>query len=209
MNVFLGLLMVQFTKQHTRTIACVLSLLLCASGVVSGSDVKAIPFISSADASSNTAVSKTVEELGPVAVGKPFPTFGGHTLDGGYLSLKTLENHDKFVVVSYFATWCAPCRHGLPKIEAFAQDNDNVVAVYVALGERSPAPLQKFAKELGLNSQIVIDKFETIGARHGVTGQGQDTRLPRTFVLAPDGTVKSIFVIEGNDFDQALTDSIQ
>ena len=87
--------------------------------------------------------------------------------------------------------------------------NDNVVAVYVALGERSPAPLQKFAKDLGLDSQIVIDKFETIGARHGVTGQGQDTRLPRTFVLEPDGTVKSIFVVEGADFAQALNSSIQ
>ena len=86
------------------------------------------------------------------------------------------------------------CREGLPKIEEFVTKNDNVVAVYVALGERSPAPLEKFVKELGLDSQVVIDKFETIGARHGVTGQGQDTRIPRTFVLAPDGTVKSTFL---------------
>ncbi len=164
--------------------------------------------IQTAGASSDVA-SKTVDELGPVVVGQIFPTFGGHTLDGGYLSLKSLENHGKYVVVSYFATWCAPCREGLPKIEQFATKNDNVVAVYIALGERSPAPLQKFAKDLDLDSQIVIDKFETIGARHGVTGQGQDTRLPRTFVLAPDGTVKSIFVVEGNDFAEALETSIK
>ena len=40
-----------------------------------------IDSISTADASSEYAT-KTVNELGPVAVG-PFPTFGGHTLEGG------------------------------------------------------------------------------------------------------------------------------
>ena len=63
-----------------------------------------VRLVNSAEASS-TSVSKTVDELGPVVVGEPFPTFGGHTLKGSYLSLKNLENQNKFLIVSYFATW--------------------------------------------------------------------------------------------------------
>lgn len=164
--------------------------------------------IGSAEAS-NAVSSQTVDQLGPVIVGQTFPTFGGHTLSGGYLSLKELENHGKYVVVSYFATWCAPCRVGLPKIERFVNQHDDVVAVYIALGERQYPSLQRFVNELKINSEIVVDKFETIGARHGVAGEGRDTRLPRTFILNPDGTVRKIFVIEGDDFEEALENSLK
>ena len=82
------------------------------------------------------------------------------------------------------------------------------MAVYIDLGEESAA-VQRMAKELGLESTIMIDKFQSIGKRHGVVIEGEDVVLPRTFVLAPDGTVKVIFTEEGDDFESALLNAIK
>ena len=153
--------------------------------------------------------STTVLELGPVRVGEMFPTFGAYTLTNQYLSLTSLMENEKTIVVSYFATWCGPCRVALPKIEQFVTNNDNVEAVYIALGEKSSAPVKKMADELNLNSPIVIDKFESIGIRHGVVVEGKETTLPRTFILKPDGTVQTIVTVEGSDFVEFLTKQIQ
>ena len=151
----------------------------------------------------------TVSELGPVKVGAEFPTFGGHTLSNDYVSLRSLIGQDKTIIVSYFATWCQPCRVGLPKIEKFVQENDNVVAIYIALGEKSSAPVSKLVSELNLKSPILMDKFESIGVRHGVVVEGMETVLPRTFVIKSDGTVKTIFTVEGEDFSTQLLEQLK
>lgn len=161
-------------------------------------------FIPQVEAYETGSKSVTVSELGPVRVGQEFPTFGAHTITNDYVSLRSLIGQEKIIVVSYFATWCGPCRIGLPKIEKFAQANSNVEAVYIALGEKSAAPVQKMANELNLNSPIIMDKFESIGIRHGIVVEGEETKLPRTFVLKPDGTVASIVTVEGEDFSKFL-----
>ena len=166
-------------------------------------------FMSQVEANETVAKSVTASTLGPVKVGETFPTFGGHTVGNDYVSLRSLIGQEKTIVVSYFATWCGPCRVGLPQIEKFAQDNSNVEAIYIALGEKSSAPVQKFASELNLKSPIIMDKFESIGMRHGVVVEGQETKLPRTFILNPDGTVKTIVTVEGEDFFTVLENQIK
>ena len=163
--------------------------------------------VNSAEAS--TGETQTVDLLGPVSVGKPMPTFGGHTLAGQYLSFKNVLNQDQTVVVSYFATWCGPCRKGLPVIEKVVNADSNVTAVYIAFGEKSAGKVHHFAEELSLEGTIILDKFETIGVRHGIAGNGESTKLPRTFVLGADGTVKTIFTVEGDDFEEHLKTAIQ
>lgn len=152
--------------------------------------------------------SVTVDTLGPVQVSKEFPTFGSYTLDGGYISFKSLLEQDKTIVISYFATWCHPCREGLPVIEKVVQGDPNVQAIYIAVGEKAMAPVEQMVKELNLQSPIVVDKFETIGQRHGVVTEGVQTELPRTFVIAPNGTVQTIFVKEGDDLETKLRQEV-
>lgn len=151
--------------------------------------------------------SQTSDKLGPVEVSKEFPTFGAYTLEGNYLSFKSLQKENKVIVISYFATWCKPCRVGLPIIEKMVQNDANTIAVYIDLGE-DPSAVKRMTKELGLESITMVDKFQSIGKRHGVVIEGEDVVLPRTFVLAPDGTVKVIFTEEGDDFEVALQNAI-
>ena len=103
---------------------------------------------------------QTVDTLGPVSVGSALPTFGGHTLGGQYMSFKNLLNKDQTIVVSYFATWCGPCRQGLPVIESVVSQSDAVTGVYIAFGEKNPRKVHHFAQELSLSQPIILDKFE-------------------------------------------------
>ena len=158
--------------------------------------------------SASAAPSQTSEILGPVEVSKEFPSFGSYDLNGTYVSLDSLLSQNKIIVVSYFTTWCAPCREGLPIIEEIAQNDPDVIGVYIDLGEKSDT-VKRMASELNLKSTIVIDKFQSVGKRHGVVIEGQEIILPRSFVLAADGTVKTIFMIEGDDFRAELLASIE
>jgi hypothetical protein len=54
--------------------------------------------------------SRTVNQVGPLKVGNPCPSFGGYALNNDMLSLSKLLNPSKgspasAVVISFFATW--------------------------------------------------------------------------------------------------------
>jgi len=149
----------------------------------------------------------TAEYLGPVRVHKEFPSFGGYDLDGNYLSYKDVLGEHKIIIVSYFATWCAPCKRTLPIIEKAVQSNEHVTGVYIAV-EDDPDAVRQFAKELNLQTPIILDKFQKIANRHGVA-EGKQVTLPRTFILDEKGIVRVIFIEEGDDFSKRLSKIIR
>jgi peroxiredoxin len=151
---------------------------------------------------------QTTDHLGDVRVSEPFPTFGGYDINNQYVSYKSLVGNYDVIVVSYFATWCDPCKEGLPILEKYAQKHSNVTAVYIALGESDTEKVQQFANQLELKSTIVLDKFQSIGKRHYVVSETEATTLPKTFIVDKDGKVHTIFILEGEDFDQAVQKSL-
>ncbi len=167
------------------------------------------------------ASTKTVDVFGPVQVQEVFPTFRGWSLEGESVGLTTFQTPQKdnpadIVIVSYFATWCLPCRTGIPVIETIAQTKD-VTAIYISIDStKDEIPLQKFVAEMNISptNPVLWDKFKKISERHGVvqkTTDSQETQIsiPKTFVIRPDGTVHSIFIEEGTDFQEQLQKQIQ
>ena len=173
--------------------------------------------------------SVTADSFGPVQVNSTFPTFRGWSLDGKSIGLSSYQKNSQddppdIVIVSYFATWCAPCRKGIPIIEKVSEEK-NITAIYISIDAPSDeAKLIKFGKEIQIdsNNPVIWDKFKKIAERHGViqtTEMGvQETKsentkenylsIPKTFVIRPDGTVDTIFIEEGIDFEEQLQDSI-
>jgi thiol-disulfide isomerase/thioredoxin len=171
----------------------------------------------------------TSTSYGPVQVNSSFPTFRGWSLDGNSVGLSSFQkisqdNSPDIVIVSYFATWCAPCRKGIPIIEKVSSDKD-ITAIYISIDAPSDeAKLQKFRQEIHIDNKnpIIWDKFKKIAERHGVIQttnmESQETgfektkdnylSIPKTFVIRPDGTVETIFIEEGIDFEEQLQNSI-
>jgi thiol-disulfide isomerase/thioredoxin len=53
-------------------------------------------------------------------IGTPAPALVITELDGNMFDLTKLRG--KVVLVNYWATWCAPCRKDMPKLDAFIAD---------------------------------------------------------------------------------------
>ena len=156
---------------------------------------------------SETVTTQTVQVLGSVKVGQPLPSFNGQGLKGLRISSRDVVGNGQTLVISYCATWCQPCREGLTIIEAEVQTNPTVDALYIAL-DKEPIKVQRWANELGLNSTIIVDRFQTVAKRHGVVVDGQEVVLPITFVVSQMGVVETIFTVEGEDFSNRLHTAI-
>ncbi|MGC9161965.1 MAG: TlpA disulfide reductase family protein [Thiomonas sp.] len=56
-----------------------------------------------------------------LAVGQPAPVAVLHTLDGQVLS--TADMHGQVVILTFWATWCDPCRQELPVLSRYAAEH--------------------------------------------------------------------------------------
>ena len=146
--------------------------------------------------------SKTAESFGPVKTAAPMPTFAGYSLDGAFVRSKALTENGGGVIVSFFATWCGPCKVGMPIIEKEVAKNENWKVVFVNVGEEE-AKVKQMVSAMGVDSTVVMDTHGTIGKRFGVGDS-----LPKTFVIGPSGNVGTIFIEEADDLQPLLETAI-
>ncbi len=87
----------------------------------------------------------------------------------------------KFVLLNFWATWCAPCRKEMPAMSSLHNDLKDagleVVGVHVG---PSLAGVKKFLESVPVSFTILIDKDMSL-ASWGVQG------LPTTFLINPEG----------------------
>jgi peroxiredoxin len=93
------------------------------------------------------------------------------------------EQRGKWVIINFWATWCPPCIHEMPELEAFyrAHNNGNAT-VWGVTFEDTPAELiREFVADLDVTYPIM-------GLGHDpVTPFGRVKVLPTTFVIDPAG----------------------
>ncbi len=102
--------------------------------------------------------------------------------DGTEMTLA--DYRGKHVVLNFWATWCAPCRHEMPLLSALqdTMGGDDMEVVTIATG-RNPLPgMQRFFDEIGVdNLPLHTDARQSLARSLGVLG------LPVTIILDPDG----------------------
>ena len=164
---------------------------------------------------SESTQSKTASQYGNISVNEDFISFSGWTLDGNNVSLSSIlkqEQQPDVIIISYFATWCGPCRKGMPHIEALAQSDPKISALYISIDSiQDENKLKPFVKELELKSPIIWDKHKVIAKRHGIISQetqSSSISIPKTFVVDETGKTLSIFVEEGDDFSEQLKEVV-
>ena len=55
-------------------------------------------------------------------VGDPAPTFYIRTLEEKNFFMSDTLKHDKPIILSFFATWCIPCREEIPVLDSVRQE---------------------------------------------------------------------------------------
>lgn len=115
------------------------------------------------------------------------PFFEIPDLSGKLVSSRDLQG--KFVVLNFWATWCAPCVAEMPALQRFYQHFKDkgveVVAVNVDTAKKE-GDVRKFVAEKGLGFTILLDHQSGLPVRFGVTG------FPETLFISPDGKFRAI-----------------
>jgi thiol-disulfide isomerase/thioredoxin len=128
------------------------------------------------------------------------PSLEVTTLDGQTFDLS--KQGGKWVIVNYWATWCAPCLKELPDISAYVTAHkDKVAAIGLAFEDSDKADIVKFLKTHVLSYPVaqvdVLDPPKDFDTPKG---------LPNTYLIAPDGHVAKAFLgpITSKDIDGVI-----
>ena len=108
--------------------------------------------------------------------------FSLSNLDGEIISATDFRG--KWLVINYWATWCAPCRDEMPELVKFQSENkDNVQVIGIAYEDAEVQKLKNFAADFEINYPLLtIDIYNPPGfAEEGGLG------LPTTIVYNPAG----------------------
>ncbi|MEY3372078.1 MAG: hypothetical protein RLZZ537_546 [Pseudomonadota bacterium] len=118
---------------------------------------------------------------------KQTPALTVETFQGGKFDLA--EHRGKWVVVNFWATWCAPCLKEIPDFNAFAKSRKDVQFIGLAYEEIEAADMSAFLKEHPIDYPFaIIDVYNP--PEHFETPRG----LPMTVLIAPGGKVVKTFL---------------
>lgn len=115
-----------------------------------------------------------------LVVGEAAPPITLHTLDGKSIDLNDLRG--KVVIVTFWATWCDPCREELPLLSHYAQAHANEGLVVLGFSLDDPEQLaQVRSVASGLSFPVGL-----LGDPH-VPGYGRIWHLPVSFTIDRNG----------------------
>jgi cytochrome c biogenesis protein CcmG, thiol:disulfide interchange protein DsbE len=113
-------------------------------------------------------------------VGHPAPQFELPLRDGGTFDLSAQKG--RIVVISFWASWCGPCRAELPAMTELAKTRSDITFIAVNV-DRQRADADKFLKAVNVGLPIALDNDSLALGNYMVMS------MPTSFVVAPDGTV--------------------
>ncbi|MDB4661899.1 TlpA family protein disulfide reductase [Gammaproteobacteria bacterium] len=106
--------------------------------------------------------------------------------NGKDTSLEKLKG--QWIVVNYWADWCAPCIKELPELLEFAEENNDVLVYVFNFDELDAEDLAPVAERFNLKLPSLISHPREIW------GIETPPAVPATFFISPEGVlVKSLF----------------
>ncbi len=119
-------------------------------------------------------------------VGRPAPNFKLDLLSGETFELAKYKGK-KIVILDFWASWCGPCRIGLPIVAEVAKAYaDRDVVLYAVNLQESPELNRSFLESSGLDIQVALDVNGAAGRMY-LDEMGS---IPRTIIIGKDGIVR-------------------
>lgn len=153
-------------------------------------------------------------ELAPGTEAPPFmlpPINAAQCGVKGMLSLNQYKNRDdatrpKAYLLTFFASWCEPCKKELPQLQALYLKNAArglmIIDVSIDTDERSYTALAELLEANAVTFPVVWDKYAVMGKRYKVS------RLPYVILLDGDGrVVKSMVGYDEGAFGRLIADT--
>ncbi|MCG6904568.1 MAG: TlpA family protein disulfide reductase [Rhodobacter sp.] len=112
------------------------------------------------------------------------PTSNAAFLDEAEGEMTLADLKGGYVLVNFWATWCAPCRQEMPGLNTLQKEfgGKDFRVVTIATGRNQPAAIRRFFEEIGVDALPKYrDPKSALARDMGVLG------LPITVLLNPEG----------------------
>jgi len=148
--------------------------------------VSEILFVALLSASHMTFAAETFEfGIEQARIRAEAPTFSLSDLNG---STKQLSDYTgKVVLLSFWATWCGPCRKEMPGMQRLWQryKDQGLVVVAVSVDKGSLKRVLSFVKRHVLTYPVLLDPTGEVQNRYEVVG------LPMSYIIGRDGKISA------------------
>jgi thiol-disulfide isomerase/thioredoxin len=148
----------------------------------------------------------SLEELQPSLRNKPAPDFTLTALDGSTVRLADLKG--SVVVLDFWATWCVPCKRGLPLLQKFAdwaKAQGKPVKVYAVNSlernspEQSRPAVTEYWKSQNFTMPTLLDSESTLAGPYMLQS------IPLTLVIDAEGIVRKVHL----GFNPGMVEELQ
>ena len=135
----------------------------------------------------------------PAATDQAVPVLRVPTIDGATFELAA--HRGKWVVVNFWATWCAPCLKEMPELSALDAMRNHIDVVGLAYEEIEPVAMRAFLKAHPVVYPIaILDPYAPPADFDTPRG------LPMTYLISPDGKIakKILGPVTARELDAAI-----
>jgi thiol-disulfide isomerase/thioredoxin len=155
-----------------------------------------------------------------IAVGLPAPEFSLKTMNPdvagtGFLALERYAGAEpedegaKLVVLSFFASWCGPCKKEMPFLvqldRMYREQGLRLIGVCIDKEEPGLSTAKKMIADNKVSYPVVSDRFNFLARRY----LGDSAPLPSVFLVRRDGNIARIERGYSKDVGALLLASIQ
>jgi len=135
----------------------------------------------------------TAPAFAGIRVNESAPLFSVKDLEGNNFNLAdvvgaTRKEPVQGVIMSFFASWCLPCRNELPLINSLTDElKSKGIKIVIVNVKEDEKTIKALLGDLKVNKPLVLsDRNGTISEKYGIQF------LPITFFVGSDGNVKSV-----------------
>jgi len=132
-------------------------------------------------------------------VGKPAPDFTIPLFAGGNLDLAALKKEEKVIILDFWASWCGPCRVGLPILTKVVDKyKEKGVVLYGVNAGEDEATVQAFLEQTDIDLTVAMDPKRVAQRAYGANS------LPTTAIIGKDGVVREVHIGVSPTLEQDL-----